>query len=137
VEFAKSTRQSMARRHRVSSLIACRRNWNQPIRETPGHGPRPYREQRTDDRFAVWLRRLRWPVVLLWLIAIVLLNPLSSSLSKVENNTAAALLPPAAQSTRAMNIEQAAAKTGTDDTAVVVFARSSGPSSVSSTAGGA
>lgn len=62
--------------------------------------------------------------MLLWLIAIVLLDPLSSSLSKVENSTAAAELPASAQSTRAVNIEQSAAKAGTDDTAIVVFARS-------------
>jgi uncharacterized membrane protein YdfJ with MMPL/SSD domain len=42
----------------------------------------------TERRFAIALRRLRWPTVIVWLLAIVLLHGLSVSLSKVTNDTA-------------------------------------------------
>jgi putative drug exporter of the RND superfamily len=94
-----------------------------------GQGPAAKRRgpRTPDDRFAAWLRRLRWPVVLLWLITMVLLYPLSSGLSSVTNGSASANLPPSAQSTKVVNLQQAAAHGGSDDTAIVVFARSSGP----------
>lgn len=86
-------------------------------------GRRSRRGPRTpDDGFATWLRRLRWPVVVLWLIAVVALYPLASGLSAAENNSAAAELPAAAQSTKVVNIEQSVAKTGANDSAVAVFA---------------
>ncbi len=44
-------------------------------------GTRKRARRTPDDRFATVLRRLRWPVVIVWLLAIVLLNGLSSSLS--------------------------------------------------------
>ncbi|HEY1919137.1 MAG TPA: MMPL family transporter [Streptosporangiaceae bacterium] len=81
------------------------------------------------DRLAVALRRLRWPVLVAWLVAIVLLHPLAASLSKVTNDSASAYLPSAAPSTRVVLIQQAAAG-GPDrpqsDQAVVVLARSHG-----------
>src|ERR1700722_13673979 len=79
-----------------------------------------------DDWFATWLRRLRWPMVIIWLIAIVLLNPLSSGLSKVTDNSASANLPPSPQSTKVVNLQEAALRGGSDNPAVVGFARSSG-----------
>ncbi|MCL2582783.1 MAG: hypothetical protein FWE35_10040 [Streptosporangiales bacterium] len=59
-----------------------------------------------DDRLATWMRRLWWPVVILWLLAIVLLDPFASALSKATNNTASAYLPPAAQSTKVVNLQE-------------------------------
>jgi putative drug exporter of the RND superfamily len=82
------------------------------------------------DRFAVWLRRLRWPVVIAWLIAIVALNPIAGRLSNVTNNTPEANLQSSAQSTRVVELQQAAAEGDGEvggqpdvDPAVVVFAR--------------
>ena len=63
----------------------------------------------SSDRLAAWLRRLRWPVMIAWVIAIVLLNPLASGLSKVTNDTAAAYLPASAPSTRVAELQEAAA----------------------------
>ena len=77
------------------------------------------------DRFAITLRRLRWPVVILWVAAVVLLNPLASGLSNVTSNDTAAYLPAAAQSTRVVTLEQRAQRSDADvDQAVVVFASS-------------
>jgi putative drug exporter of the RND superfamily len=81
------------------------------------------------DRLGRALRWLRWPVVALWLLAIVALNPLASSLSNVTNSTAEAYLPPSASSTKVVELEQAADhQPGKPDvdSVVVVFARSSG-----------
>ena len=75
------------------------------------------------DRFATTLRRLRWPVVIFWVAAVVLLNPLANSLSNVTSNDTAAYLPSAAQSTRVVTLEQQAQRSDADvDQAVVVFA---------------
>jgi putative drug exporter of the RND superfamily len=93
----------------------------------PVPAARPPRRPRPASRFATWLRRLRWPVVIVWILAIVALNPLASSLSKVTNNTAAAYLPSSAPSTRVVLLQQAAQRGQPDvDQAVVVFARGSG-----------
>lgn len=81
------------------------------------------------DRLAVWLRRLRWPVLIAWVIAIVLLNPLASGLSRVTNDTASAYLPAAAPSTRVAELQEAAqhgAGQPQTDTVVVLFTRGSG-----------
>lgn len=79
------------------------------------------------DRLAIWLRRLRWPVVVAWLIVFVALQPLATGLSHVINDTAAAYLPPTAQSTRVAELEEAAvpARAGTAETdpALVIVAR--------------
>jgi putative drug exporter of the RND superfamily len=91
-----------------------------------------HRRVRTpDDRFATWLRRLRWPVVIVWLLAIVLLQGLSSSLSKVTNDGISAYLPASAASTKVVLLEQAAASAAShtggqpqSNTAIVVFASS-------------
>jgi Transposase IS116/IS110/IS902 family len=56
-------------------------------------------------RFARTLRRLRWPVVVAWLIAVVFLFPLANSLSGVTNNSNAANLPASAPSTRVIALE--------------------------------
>jgi len=81
------------------------------------------------DPFATALRRLRWPVVLAWILAIVLLHGLSSSLSKVTNDGASAYLPASAASTRVALLQQAAAHTGGQpetNAAIVVFATDNG-----------
>lgn len=52
------------------------------------------------DPFTTVLRRLRWPVVVAWILAIVLLHGLSSGLSKVTNDGASAYLPASAASTK-------------------------------------
>jgi len=74
-------------------------------------------------------------VVIVWLLAIVLLNGLSSGLSNVTNNTASAYLPSSAASTKVVLLQEAAAEaaahTGAGaqlaaNAAIVVFARSNG-----------
>ena len=91
-------------------------------------GTRKRARRTPDDRFATVLRRLRWPVVIVWLLAIVLLNGLSSSLSKVTNDTASAYLPSSASSTKVVLLQEAAQGSSHLETnaAVVVFARDSG-----------
>jgi RND superfamily putative drug exporter len=81
------------------------------------------------DRLATALRRLRWPVVIVWLLAIVALNGLSGSLSKVTSDGATAYLPASAASTKVVLLQQAAARAGGKpeaDAAIVVFARGNG-----------
>jgi RND superfamily putative drug exporter len=83
------------------------------------------------SRFARTLRRLRWPVVTAWLVGVIFLFPLASSLSQATNNTNAANLPASAPSTRVIALElQQASRQGPGqpqtDTAFVVFARSKG-----------
>jgi uncharacterized membrane protein YdfJ with MMPL/SSD domain len=51
------------------------------------------RRPASGSRFARTLRRLRWPVMIAWLIAVVFAYPLANSLSHVTNNTNAANLP--------------------------------------------
>jgi len=101
---------------------------------TPAHArPRGRAPRTPDDRFATWLRRLRWPAVVVWLLAIVLLHGLAGTLSNATNDTAAAYLPSSAASTRVALLQeaaaQAAAHTGSElaaNAAVVVFARDNG-----------
>jgi len=81
------------------------------------------------DRAGRVLRRLRWPMLVLWVLAVVLLHPLASSLSSVANSTSSAYLPPSAPSTRVALLQEAAlGRTGqpVSNEAVVVFARPSG-----------
>jgi len=87
------------------------------------------RAQRTPgDRFATALRRLRWPVVIVWVILIVALDPLSSSLSKATNDTASAYLPSTAASTKVALLQEAQQGPGQPETnaAIAVFARDGG-----------
>ncbi len=86
-----------------------------------------------DDRFATMLRRLRWPVAVVWVLAIVALHGLSGSLSKVTNDTAAAYLPSSAASTKVALLQEAAARSaahagGQPETnqAIVVIVRTGG-----------
>ena len=93
----------------------------------------------SSSRFARALRRLRWPVVIAWLIAVVFVFPLAGSLSHVTNDTDAANLPASAPSTRVIALElQQAARRGPGqpqtDTAFVVFARSKGLTAADMTA---
>jgi RND superfamily putative drug exporter len=85
------------------------------------------------DRFATTLRRLRWPVVVAWILAVVLLHGLSGSLSKATNDGASAYLPTSSASTKVVLLQQEAAQAaahsgGQPETnaAIVVFARGDG-----------
>jgi putative drug exporter of the RND superfamily len=83
------------------------------------------------SRFARTLRRLRWPLMIAWLIAVMFLFPVANSLSRVTNDSNAANLPASAPSTRAIALElQQATRHGSGqpqtDTAFVVFARGKG-----------
>jgi RND superfamily putative drug exporter len=81
------------------------------------------------DRLARTLRRLRWPLVAVWVLAVLVLAPLASGLSKVTNDTASAYLPPSAQSTRVADLQQAARRgpgQPESDQAIVVIARQAG-----------
>ncbi len=95
-----------------------------------GGRPRP------EDRFGRALRWLRWPVVIVWVLAVVALNPLASGLSKVTNSTAEAYLPASADSTKVVELEQAAERhPGADvDPVIAVFARSTGLTAADATA---
>jgi putative drug exporter of the RND superfamily len=84
----------------------------------------PAENQRASaNRLGRILRRLRWPVLILWVIAVILLHPLASSLSSVTNGTSSAYLPPAAPSTRVAVLEEAAP---VSNQAVVVFVQPGG-----------
>ena len=76
-------------------------------------------------RFPRTLRRLRWPVLIAWVLVLVFLYPLARGLSGATNGTAAANLPASASSTRVVQLEQAPGQPDVD-AATVVFARSSG-----------
>lgn len=79
------------------------------------------------DRLAKVLRRLRWPVVIAWLVIGVLVYPAAHGLSNVVNNTAGANLQSSVQSTQVLVLQQAAQRGQPNvDTATVVFARASG-----------
>jgi len=85
-----------------------------------------------DDGFATWLRRLSWPVVIIWILAIVLLDGLASGLSSATNDGASAYLPASAASTKVVLLQQeaaeAAARTGGQpqtNAAIAVFASDS------------
>jgi putative drug exporter of the RND superfamily len=93
---------------------------------------------RTDgsDRLALWLRRLRWPVLLGWVLLVVLLSPVSSGLTNALNNGVQAFLPSGAASTRVTEIQQAAAGGATVDQATVVLVRPGGPSGAPLSAAG-
>jgi uncharacterized membrane protein YdfJ with MMPL/SSD domain len=87
----------------------------------------------TERRFVMALRRLRWPAVIVWLLAIMLLHGLSGSLSKVTNHTASAYLPSSAPSTKVALLQQArgqgtqhGASQAETNAAIVVFVRDSG-----------
>jgi uncharacterized membrane protein YdfJ with MMPL/SSD domain len=58
--------------------------------------------------FAISLRRLRWPAVLAWILAIVLLHGLSSSLPNVTSDGASTYLPGSATSAKVALLQQAA-----------------------------
>jgi putative drug exporter of the RND superfamily len=72
------------------------------------------------DRLGVWLRRLRWPVLLVWVLLVLLLSHASSGLSQVVNNGTQAFLPPSAASTRVAELEQGTSGAETDQATVVM-----------------
>jgi putative drug exporter of the RND superfamily len=79
--------------------------------------------------FATALRWLRWPVVIAWIVVLVPLHGLSSTLSNVTDNGASAYLPASAASTKVALLQQAAEHMrGQPQTnaAVVVFAAGTG-----------
>lgn len=91
------------------------------------HSPdsRPPGRPARAGRLARTLRRLRWPVLIVWVLVLVVLYPLARGLSGVTNGTAAANLPASAPSTRVVQLEQAPGQPDVD-TATVVFARGGG-----------
>jgi RND superfamily putative drug exporter len=90
----------------------------------------------TSDPLATWLRRLRWPVVIVWILIVVALNGPANGLSNAENNGPSAALPASAQSTRVAELQQDAAGSTDVDQAIVVFARSPGLTAADLTAAG-
>jgi RND superfamily putative drug exporter len=77
------------------------------------------------DQLAVWLRRLRWPVLLGWVLLTLSLSHASSGLSSVVNNGTQAFLPASATSTRVAELKQGTSGAATDQ-ATVVMVRSDG-----------
>src|SRR5579862_1739030 len=71
------------------------------------------------DRLARILRLLRWPVVIVWLVAVVALYPAARTLSSLANGTAAANLPSTAPSTRVVELEQGPGQPDVDQATVV------------------
>jgi RND superfamily putative drug exporter len=98
-------------------------------RKTSATDARTTKDTRTTPpagRLAHWLHVLRWPVVIVWILATVFLLPLAAGLSKLTNVTAAAYLPPAAPSTRVALLQDAAAHgrgQPQSEQAIVIFAR--------------
>ena len=95
----------------------------------PTERHRRRRRPRPEDKLGRALRWLRWPAVVVWLFAIVALNPLASSLSNVTNSSASAYLSSSAASTKVADLELAAQhQRGQPDADLViaVFARQSG-----------
>ncbi len=86
------------------------------------------------DRLATALRRMRWPVVIAWVLAAVLLYSFAGHLSRVTNDSAAANLPSSAQLTQVASLQQSARNgqlqngqnQAETDQAVAVFARGNG-----------
>jgi putative drug exporter of the RND superfamily len=76
-------------------------------------------------RFARALRRLRWPVLIAWVLVLVAIYPLARGLSGVTDGSAAANLPASAPSTRVVRLEQAPGQPDVD-AVTVVFARGRG-----------
>jgi RND superfamily putative drug exporter len=95
-----------------------------------GQGPAgPAVAATMNDRLARVLRRLRWPVAVLWVLAVVVLMPLASGLSGVTNDTASAYLPSGAQSSRVAALQQKTQHAAGDlvsQQAIAVFARPGG-----------
>lgn len=80
----------------------------------------------TTRSLAHLLRVLRWPVIVGWVLATVLLLPLAAGLSKLTNVTAAAYLPPSAPSTHVALIQEAAEHgpgQPESEQTIIVFAR--------------
>jgi putative drug exporter of the RND superfamily len=102
----------------------------------PGAADQRRRRRGPEDRLGRALRWLRWPVVVVWVLAVVALNPLASSLSQVSNSTPSAYLPAAADSTKVVELEQAAQQPGNRDvdSVIVVFARPAGLTAADATA---
>jgi putative drug exporter of the RND superfamily len=90
--------------------------------ERPGRPGRPERP----DRLATALRRLRWPLVIVWVLVIVTLYPLAHGLANATDNSAAANLPASAPSTRVVELQQTKDQPDVD-AATVVLARSGAP----------
>jgi putative drug exporter of the RND superfamily len=75
------------------------------------------------DRLGVWLRRLRWPVLVAWVLLVLLLSHASSGLSQVLNNGPQAFLPASAASTRVVELEQGTSGAASDQATVVMVRR--------------
>jgi RND superfamily putative drug exporter len=86
---------------------------------------RPQSRPASGDWLATALRRWRWPVVIVWVIAVVALFPLAQSLDSVANGSASANLPSSASSTRVAELAQTPGQPDVD-AATVVFARTTG-----------
>jgi RND superfamily putative drug exporter len=71
------------------------------------------------------LRRLRWPVLIIWLLALVALASFAQNLSNATNDSAAANLPSSAPSTQVVQLTQGPGQPDVDG-ATVVFSRNQG-----------
>jgi putative drug exporter of the RND superfamily len=98
-------------------------------RRTGPHQPSPRTSSRSKAAPASGLgkilRRLRWPVVIVWVFAVVALYPLAHTLSGLANGSAAANLPSSAPSTRVVELQQGPGQPDVDP-ATVVFASGHG-----------
>jgi putative drug exporter of the RND superfamily len=79
--------------------------------------------------FARVLRRLRWPVALLWIAGIAALVPAANGLARATDDTALAYLPSSSQSELVTAVQQEAERASgapVSEQAIVVFARPGG-----------
>jgi hypothetical protein len=103
-----------------------------PDTTAPGQG-----QPVSADRLGRILRLMRWPTLILWVLAIVLLHPLAGSLPSVTNGTSAAYGSPSAPSTRVALLQQAADRRAgqpVSNQAVAVFVRPGGLTTADSAA---
>ncbi len=98
-----------------------------PDRPEPADWLRSPHDSPPGGRLATALRWLRWPVLVVWLLAAVALFSAAHSLSSVANSTPEVNLQSSAPSTRVLVLQQAAQHgQPNNDTAIVVFARAAG-----------
>jgi RND superfamily putative drug exporter len=83
----------------------------------------------TASGFARVLRRLRWPVALLWIAGIAALVPAANGLARATDDTALAYLPSSSQSALVTEVQQQAERASgapVSEQAIAVFARPGG-----------
>lgn len=74
-------------------------------------------------RLGIFVRRAKWPVLLLWIVLAVVATPLADRLGDVERNDAAAYLPGGLDSSQVAQLAEPDPDRPDAETAVIVFSR--------------